>query len=111
MDAIPTLSTPQSVFSSFDALKTLTEFADDETALLLLSSQATTSRALKVWRASRTLISQELCSSTSVEMLQALATLLSYLITAVLPLFISRAEGKSKGVAQDSSIIFALDEF
>jgi hypothetical protein len=43
-------------------------------------------------------------------MLQALATLLSYLITAVLPLFISRLKGKSKGVAQDSSIIFALDE-
>lgn len=43
-------------------------------------------------------------------MIQALATLLSYLITAVLPLFISRLKGKSKGTAQDSSIIFALDE-
>jgi len=44
-------------------------------------------------------------------MLQAVAILLSYLLTTVLPLFISRLNGKHKARAQDSSIIIAMDEF
>jgi len=72
---------------------------------------AATSRALENLSALlRTLLLPRLCSSASVEMLQAVATLLSYLLTTVLPLFISRLKGKCKATAQDSSIIIAVDE-
>jgi hypothetical protein len=90
---------------------TLTELADDEKILSTTLLAAATGRALEdLGVLLRTLISHGLCSSTSAEMLKALATLLSYLITAVLPLFISRLKGKQKGTAQHSSIIVALEE-
>jgi len=57
----------------------------------------------------RTLLPPKPCSSTSVEMIQVVSTFLSYLLTAVLPLFISRLKGKRKFTVQDSSIISAVD--
>lgn len=102
----PTVSTSRSVFAAFDALKNLTDSADEDTLPAALLA-AMTSRAIENLGAFfKSLLSSE---SASARMLSTVSTLLSFLLTAILPLFISRLQGKRK-VSHDAFLMAALDD-
>lgn len=100
-----------SVLSSFDSLKNLTECAGDEEALPTLLLAAATDRALgDLSVLLRTVLPPRPCTSASVKILQVVSTLLSYLLTAILPLFISRLKSKRNLTSQNPSVVSTMDE-
>lgn len=111
-DAIPPIQIHRSVFSSFEALRTLTDYSDhDPDSLRISLLTATANQALEnLAQLLERQVSVQLPSSNSVQMLRAISTLMSYLLTIVLPLFTSRLGARRKATSEDSMIMNAVDE-